>query len=225
MIATVDRALHPFQDVVVTYGETTVKLRAFRDDHITNFLAMGSFYEKELLKFILDEYGRGGVYVDIGAFIGNHTAFFATLCRADHVIAVEPSPASFKLLQHNVSTLRLSRVELHNVATGDRDGYVQVLPPPPGNRGMTAVDAASDGTIKIVRADSLISMPPKLIKIDTEGWGVRTLHGAVQTIREHHPVVVIEPKPEPVELVSEFLGTYGYRCRCVFERTPTYVFD
>lgn len=56
------------------------------------------------------------VIIDAGAHIGLATLYFKKLYPAAKIIAIEPHPTSFKLLQKNVSENRLSDVTLLNAA-------------------------------------------------------------------------------------------------------------
>jgi FkbM family methyltransferase len=154
------RVVSSYQDVPVTYDGQRIVLRGFRDDFITRRWHTGSFYEADLLDHLFRRYGTGGAYADLGAYVGNHTTFFARVCKADRVVAVEPNPDSYRLLLHNIRALGLSAVEAHNVAVGDTDGRCRLQPPPATNRGMAT----------IVRDDAPAGAGP--------GTGVRPAGGA-----------------------------------------------
>ena len=210
----------------VEFRDQSMIIRGFRDDHITNCLQQGTFYEVELLTYLLQRYGTGGCYVDFGAFIGNHSIFFSRVCKADLVIAVEPSLRSFDVLSHNLQINKVSNVQTYNMAVGDRDCLCRIKSSDARNRGQTEIKADNSGSIKMKSGDSVIfPNAPKLIKIDTEGWSLAVLQGCVQTIAKYHPVLVVETSPDPVEIVQEFLSTYHYSLKGQFNATPTCVFE
>jgi FkbM family methyltransferase len=51
-------------------------------------------------------------------------------------------------------------------------------------------------------------LKPRFIKIDTEGFELSILHGAVETIDAHHPILLIA-NTAPCEVI-ELLGPMGY---------------
>lgn len=202
-----------------------LKLRGFRGDHITRWGKSGRFYEEDLLNNIRKRYGEGGIYLDLGAYIGNHTLFFAIICRADLVIAAEPRWGSYRLLQHNIRVQGCSNVVTHNLAVGEVQGWCRVIDGVSHNLGMSRVMSSDTGDVKVVAADSLAPKGTKMIKIDTEGWALQVLKGCSTTLRRDHPVIVVETQPEPVETIAEYLDSFGYTLFGQFNSTPTYIFE
>ena len=73
---------------------------------IRKFERKRSFYEADVLLHLAHRGPRGGLFLDVGAHVGNHTLFFASFL-ADHVIAIEPNPATATLLRRNVDFRRI----------------------------------------------------------------------------------------------------------------------
>jgi FkbM family methyltransferase len=222
------RPLFPYEDNALRWDGSSIVLRGFRGDHVTRQLRQGTFYESELLAHLLARYGTGGLYVDVGAFIGNHTLFFAKVCKADLVVAFEPCRESFRLLSHNVLTNSATNVLAHNLALGEAEtiGYVHVTDP--CNLGANRIclgPSQGELPIPIRTADGCVSATPKLIKIDTEGSALRVLRGCASLISAHHPVIVVETFPEPLEPVQAFLQEWRYSLRATFNCTPTHIFE
>jgi FkbM family methyltransferase len=219
------RQVFPYEDVTVSFGERSAVLRGFRGDHITRSLRQNGAYEPGLLQHILRRYGKQGCYVDVGAFIGTHTLFFALACQADSVLAIEPNPRAYRLLLRNVERNGADNVTAYCLALADRSGRCRIKNSPGGNVGATQLESHDRGFIHMDSGDVIIRMSPKLIKIDCEGWSSLVLRGLTQTIAKHHPVLVIEPWPQAVDVVQDLLRGYGYRCVAEFNWTPTYVFE
>jgi predicted RNA methylase len=77
-------------------------ITGFKNDLITNGLRIRKdYYENIMLEFIRKNIPKG-VMVDVGANIGNHTIYLAKYC-ATNVIAYEPFPDTFKLLEQNIN--------------------------------------------------------------------------------------------------------------------------
>lgn len=133
---------------------------------------------------IIAKYIKGTI-VDIGAHIGTHTVFYASL--ADLVLAFEPGKTAFECLQHN--TKHLKNVKIHNVALGSTKGFV-TLNEHPHNIG--ASQTTKGGMIERIRLDVIPLSACDFIKIDAEGDEVDILYGALDTISYFHPVMLIE---------------------------------
>ncbi len=74
------------------------------NDYVAKYLRVqGEFYERVLLEHIALRGPRGGLFVDVGANIGNHSVYFARFL-ADCVVAVEPSPQLIPVLTRNLET-------------------------------------------------------------------------------------------------------------------------
>ena len=74
--------------------------------------------------FYLNEYGFAAnttapLIIDCGAHIGISTLYFKKLYPQAKVIAFEPNPETFKLLELNVRQNNLRNVELVNAAVSD----------------------------------------------------------------------------------------------------------
>ena len=69
-----------------------------KDDVIQRWHADGRFYEEEELAIISEFFPRGGVFVDVGANVGNHTIFVAKYLYPKNIILFEPNPQTVPLL-------------------------------------------------------------------------------------------------------------------------------
>lgn len=194
------------------------RMAAFAHDHIGNHINVQGVYEGHLLDALFaflspleDEFAHG-LALDIGANIGNHTLWFAERFRK--VMAFEPHPRTFNLLQFN--TEPLSNVECAQLAMGDAKGTA-TLNDMPGNIGGSSLvgESKDDGhLISVETVDGLdhSGTRPRLIKIDVEGFELPVLKGAEQTIGKFQPVIVFE------QLAREFDGRETPAIRFLRER-------
>ena len=186
-----------------------------------------TFYEEEMLADIKRRIAPDSVIVDIGANIGNHTLFFAAVCRA-RVVAIEPFPANYDHLVRNVALNQLSdRVTALNLAVGDRRGRGAFEVPNPKHAGTVKVRPdGGAGEVDIVPLDEL-TLPgaPDLLKIDIEGAELAALAGAERTIRAHRPLVYLEVwTPLVLNKVIAFFEAADYRLVAGFNEDPTFLF-
>ena len=171
----------------------------------------------------------GDTVLDVGANVGQYTALLAELVGpAGRVIAFEPVPRTFGILQSVVSGLGLANVEPLAVALGEADGTASMidvrdadgLPDP----GLSHLGSRADGTAVEVQVARLDSLSDRLrldscsfVKIDVEGAELLVLRGATAFLATHRPAILIELDREmsarygasPAETTS-FLERLGY---------------
>ena len=69
----------------------------------------------------------GTTLIDIGAFIGDTAAYFAMNSNVKTIMAYEPHPSTFGILQDNVNELPeilKEKIRLKNKAIMEKEGYV-----------------------------------------------------------------------------------------------------
>jgi FkbM family methyltransferase len=201
---------------------------------IQEFERSGSLYESDVLLHIAHRGPRGGLFIDVGAHVGNHTLFFASFL-AEHVIAVEPNPASAALLKENIGANDLENVTVVEVAVGRRSGYARLVLPkgPNTNTGMVSLEQTETGTsgpVQVTTLDELVdadpeNLPVRLIKIDAEGMQEDVIRGATEVLRNYGPQLVIEAATDTERADLEaYLAPFGYENVARLADTPTYHF-
>lgn len=206
------------------------------NDHIYKTICHSrSFYEQDLLFFLAYHIPKGGIYIDIGANIGNHSLFFA-LFKADHVISVEPSSTHLSCLRKNIEINAITNISVCPVALSSYSGlgYLYLEPNQADNSGMTQVVTHQTGSldsVSIQTLDSLIestsySYPFTLLKIDAEGMDYDVLLGAEHTLNKYQPVVVFEAiSDDDFDRINRYLTSFGYYKVEQFGLPATYVYQ
>jgi len=141
--------------------------------------------------------GDGDVVADIGSFIGTHAIAFARhVGRAGKVLAFEPRPEIFAVLDRNVERNGLTNVRRFNAGISDKAGVLTIAPLSVGdhvNPGGLSLTAASAGvSAELMTIDGLALDRLDLMKIDVEGMEAEVLQGAQATITTLRPVVFAE---------------------------------
>lgn len=179
-------------------------------DGIQRFHRRGTIYEAEELALIAEHY-KGGVFVDVGANIGNHAIYVAKLLAAPKIIAFEPVTLSADLFEINVALNGCSdRVVLHRV--GLSDGACRASPiSMQHNLGGTRL-APGDGPIEIIKGDDVLaSEAVSFIKIDTEGYELKVLAGLKDVIAKCRPTLFVEVENRQIDAFRDFCEANGYR--------------
>ncbi len=123
--------------------------------------------------------------LDCGANVGMASLYFKWLYPRSHVLAFEPDPATFQLLQTNVARNALD-IEMYNFALWDNDVEVDffVDPSNPGNLSMsTEVSRLKGEAIKVQgrKLSQFIQGTVDFVKLDVEGAEHRVINDLVQT--------------------------------------------
>jgi FkbM family methyltransferase len=136
---------------------------------------------------------RRRLALDIGAHVGLWS--MQLVKHFERLEAFEPVALHRALFRLNVG--QLDKWRLHPVALGAAPGRV-ALSSDPASSGDTHVIGA--GEIPMVTLDSLeIAGPLDFIKIDTEGYELPILTGALETINRHRPLILVEQKGKEAE--------------------------
>lgn len=182
---------------------------------------------RKFAKYIPD----GGVVIDVGACLGDHTATYARMVgEKGRVWAFEPNRIAFECLEYNM--MRFKNVHTMQWALGDRSfggftiqdtnlGASQVAYSTTTGGDGTRVEELDhfDDVMELTRLD--------FIKIDAEGWEPRILRGAEQTLRRFRPVVlceinrpILEKNGSSAEEIFAFMAGLGYTVQAAEPENP-----
>jgi FkbM family methyltransferase len=197
-------------------------IEVFPDGLGRNVIATGVFdpIVTETIYRLLD---RGGVAIDVGANVGYFTNLMAArLGPAGSVLAFEPQPEVFRLLQRNVAQwdadAALAAIAAHPVAISDEPGTGRLAAnTTPRHMGLAGLrDPAEAGTpedLPVDRAplDALLQgAQVQLIKIDVEGHEHAVLEGAEGLLNERRIRDIVfedhEAYPTPAMCLLEHQG-------------------
>src|SRR5512139_3594021 len=195
------------------------------DDWEARALATGRYYEQGLLEAICAK-NLVGVYLDIGAHVGNHSAFFALECPAVRVVALEPNPPSFALLRQTIAANGLvGRADWLNMACHPSWQAVDVIPGPPGNTGMATVIEGSQ--IPAIRLDALADgLQVAVVKIDVEGLGAAVLASGRKLLQRDRPLLAVEARDQGEQrMIAAVLKPFGYRPGPTYCATPVTLWE
>ncbi len=223
-----------------TLGAARVWIKDPREE-VQAHWAQGNFYETQRhgLLNLVHQKCRGGTFIDVGAFIGNHTLFFAACCGAERVLAFEPVQEAFEHLTANVELNGLTNVTAFKLALGEHRGRVglhfSTVDPGQGGAMMTTVDEGGS-LAPMERLDQIVEQEGvqqvTCLKVDVEGYTLPVLRGAADTMRRFRPVVTCECRTsEEFQLVDAFLTELGYGVYTVqgkpfaMNHTPTYLWE
>lgn len=140
------------------------------------------------------------------------------------VLAIEPHPENFKILQRNIELNNLKNVTTLNLACSNKKGNLQLFLDEDGTGGHSTIKPKKikAGNNKIwVKAETLDTIIKKekikkvdLVKIDVEGAEAEVLEGATKTLKKYHPKIIFEAWDEQyLKKVKEVLKPFNYKIK------------
>jgi FkbM family methyltransferase len=185
-----------------------------------------TFWEVDQLEYVAMVGPTGGIFLDVGANIGNHAVFFGTFC-AEHVVAFEPHPRLHDILRRNLDANGLrdkSTVVPSAISDSPGTGAIALRQEHAGNVGASHVvptGTVADGgdVVTLRRLDdvldelmpSLPRLPITFLKIDVEGMEMGVLRSAAKLLDAHRPQILVELiTDDAVAAASALLKELGY---------------
>lgn len=206
--------LHTFK-----YKDKEVNLE-LDNPHIEGGMANGNFYEQKMLDWIEANVEHGRTYLDIGAYIGNHSVFFALYC-ADYVHAFEPvfTKQLIKNIRLNGLEDKINAIGFGLGSEAGKMGYVDRS----GGHNPAATSLIDGDDVLIERLDDFIDdfSDVRVIKLDVEGMELDVLKGGRETIEKFRPHCFVEAV-ENKKGVDRWFAEIGYKQKEKFNATPTY---
>jgi FkbM family methyltransferase len=179
-------------------------------DVIQNQHINGYFYEIPELEIIEAHLPAGGVYLDIGANVGNHLVYVSKFCSPAEVIAVEPNPSALRLLNLNLVLNGLQSTVLA-VGLSDAPGKAEARWPN-HNLGGARMMAEEQGRIRMLPGDDLFAdRKIDFMKIDVETQELAVLAGLAKTIAANRPPIFVEVDDVNRAAMEAWIAANGYR--------------
>jgi FkbM family methyltransferase len=191
------------------------------DSHISRWIEeSGRLDHDQNCLPLLDEFiHRGFTVVDVGAFCGDHTIYYAKRVGSrGSVYAFEPNPKAFECLEYNLkgkdNTVCFKR------GVSDKKHTIGLA----HDINAGATHAIAEGNIQCVSLDSINLPECDFIKMDCEGMEVKALKGAALTIKKFAPTMLIEVNESALERQGEsrasllaLLDSMGYEYRNLYK--------
>ncbi len=158
------------------------------------------------IDYIIDYYMKeDGIFIDVGANIGYHSLYIASLSPKAECIAFEPHPKIFEQLSTNAGLNHFNHLVTHNVAVGDFCGNTKInlTNDSSYNRGLSTIlndesleNESHQVNVKISTLDEFLNHDQKnrinVMKIDTQGYEYQVLKGALDIIYRSRPIILLE---------------------------------
>ncbi len=191
-------------------------------DLISNCIANYGCWEQHLFLFYSQFIKEDYIIIDGGANLGFHTVCFASLANKGKVYSFEPQPLIFNLLSTNILLNgETNIVKQFRLGLSDKEGDLKMTPLKEqlfsencinyGGRGLTD-SVEGEEEVLLTTIDKLFLNKLDLIKLDVQGFELKTLRGGEKTIKNNYPLMFIEnyPESEQDQKVIKLLKEWGY---------------
>lgn len=175
----------------------------------TEYCRLNNFKdEKYVIREILKEIKDGGVFYDIGANIGTHSAFIGNIPETK-VYGFEPFPANFKSLEKNFEYNNING-NVFQVALMNKTSQMSLTTESgESGEGTNHISEKGDINVEAFRGDNFIEKEdlekPDIMKIDVEGAEFEVLKGFENTLKDSDNLkLFIELHPDRI---PDFGGT------------------
>jgi FkbM family methyltransferase len=225
--------------IASTYrGDTLLKqrvkprIRAFHDRRLDclvvadvgdagsrNHFVLGRYYEGFVPLVIRECLSPSDMFVDVGANRGIHTMGAARYLSSGRVIAIEPNPRTFQILQAHVVINNLPNVQLHNLGMSDAEGKLLLnLFADDAPSGCSFIDKGENPLLTafevgVQRLDRIVAAADlgqrTLVKIDTEGFEHQVVRG-MGALLDHSGMAIL------TEIVDNWLRKAGSSADALF---------
>ena len=173
----------------------------------------------------LDKNDDTGCFFDVGANVGLYTWQVRKVCPLRNILAFEPDPKNFKLLEMTRNEANAKNLEIYAHALSYKDGdtsfFQDTLTSATGcvagkdkpwieqylNGSSNTISVKTQTLDSVVKDDKI----PSLIKIDVEGHEIEVLDGGRKTLSQKKPLLIIESFPPKQTTVISLLHELGYR--------------
>lgn len=164
-------------------------------ERMTFFL--GRYYELGVLETLDLLLHPGDRFVDVGANIGMITLHARSLVGDDgRIDCFEPNPDCVAAIHANLILNGITNVVIHPCGLGDRAGPMILHLTSEHTGTATLADTGEDTvrkfSVDVEVGDEALREPPRVIKIDVEGFELQVLRGLRRTLADSAPFVITE---------------------------------
>lgn len=164
--------------------------------------------ERSILKRLNLE--KGKVVLDAGANIGWYTLIMSRIVgKHGKVLAVEPDPFNFAVLERNIKDNNLENVSAFQIALSDKNGFskMSIARLPSQHSLIHNIYSARLQTVRTMKLDTLLEKigvnQLDFGKVDVEGAELQLLRGASGTLKSNPELIIETQEKERQENIEK----------------------
>jgi FkbM family methyltransferase len=175
---------------------------------------------------------EGDIIIDVGTNIGCSVMNFALKTGSDgKIYGFEPDIINYNQCKKHINLNKFENISLYNIGIGNNSGKYNLIIDDPNNRGTNKISINDKSKIKKESIEVLITTIDEwvlknkiekinVIKIDVEGFDLKVIEGAEETIKKYNPILFVEldnnnllkVNDSAVKLIHK-LNQLNYECR------------
>lgn len=187
-------------------------------------LVAGRVWEQNTIDFVSKNINNKSM-VHAGVYIGDMLPAFSSFTQGK-VYAFEPNPDMIESINETIKINNLDNVVFFNKGLSDVENTSELFyryEDGVSISGGARIDASHQMkdrytakqnkkvTIDTVTIDSVVKDEVSIIHLDVEGFETQALKGAMKTIREYKPILILENVKENDEWMSINIKRLGYK--------------
>jgi FkbM family methyltransferase len=200
-----------------------IRLRIQRGDNGPGlYLASTGSYEPIETQLFIKLIRKNDIVFDIGAHVGYYTTLAGKLVKGKgRVLAFEPEPRNYALLQENIAVNKLARCQTKQCAVGAKKGKTDfyLSSASSGEHSILAQPNAKKLTVALTTIDAEVKKQgifPTIIKIDVEGAEGDVFKGMNKTLKNKKlRAVFLEARSTNI---AQTLIAHNFSLRIIDER-------
>lgn len=175
------------------------------------------YYEPVTILLLGQLLKQADMFIDVGANVGYYSLVAASENPTLKIVAFEPNPKLFTMLNDNISANGFQIVS-EDIAMSDKTGSGEFFVPESDMSGSLEPafreNHCSVPTVSTITLDDYMRKSPdvkvSLIKIDVEGHEQSVLRGASETLKNIHPDIILEVLQKYDVETESMLKQFGY---------------
>ncbi len=164
-----------------------------QNDYIKDSIRFNKGWEKghgQLMQLLIKP---GSTVIDMGAHIGTHAVTMSNCVGPNgYVVAFEPHKKIYRELCMNLSLNECFNVYPVRCAIGKERGFANLIHADLYNEGAAFIVPDEQGDTAVLKLDDFDLINVSFIKIDVENMELDVLEGAIETIKNNRPLILIE---------------------------------
>lgn len=191
----------------ITTGGVSFRIfiNPYQNGTVDTVIAQTGLWEEKLSTSLKKHLTPESYFIDIGANIGYHTLFAASILTKGHVFAIEPQPRLCNQIKKSLDSNNFKNITIINKALGDKNDTLKLYIRDENigsssigdNSNIGMCDVSSTELVSVARLDDIMCKVPRIdvIKIDIEGYEFEALTGARSLLKKFHPAIFLELSP------------------------------
>ncbi len=187
--------------IVLKNFDRTLKLKINTAWSMGFSIYWSGFHEFHEFLFLNKFLNKDMVFVDIGANLGEYSLFAAKRLSSGKVLAFEPLPKMYALLEENKALNSLDNITVFKYGLSEYESILPIHEIEDAHEGLSTFfpgaqksRAVTNVPLKIFdkEFESMDAQRIDFIKVDIEGSELTALKGAVKSIQKFRPMVMVE---------------------------------